>query len=59
MVKHAGFHDAVNQLKQEGRVRFCGIACHGSYFPGNPEDTMENILMCAIEDGRYDLLLVV
>ena len=59
IVKHSGFHDAVNQLKQEGRVRFCGISCHGSYFPGNPEDTMENILMCAIEDGRYDLLLVV
>jgi predicted aldo/keto reductase-like oxidoreductase len=59
MVKHSGFHEAVDQLKQEGRVRFCGIACHGSYFPGNPEDTMENILKCAIDDGRYDLLLVV
>jgi predicted aldo/keto reductase-like oxidoreductase len=59
MVKHSGFHDAVAQLKQEGKVKFCGIACHGSYFPGNPEDTMENILKCAIDDGRYDLLLVV
>jgi len=26
---------------------------------GNPEDTMENILLCAIDDGRFDLLLVV
>lgn len=59
MVKHIGFHETVVQLKQEGKVRFCGVACHGSYFPGNPEDTMENILMCAIEDGRFDLLLVV
>jgi len=59
MVKHQGFHDAFTQLKQEGRVRFCGIACHGSYFPGNPEDTMENILLSAIDDGRFDLLLVV
>ena len=59
MVKHSGFHEAVAQLRQEGKVKFCGISCHGSYFPGNPEDTMENILKCAIDDGRYDLLLVV
>ncbi len=59
MAKHKGFHDAFAQLKQEGKVRFCGIACHGSYFPGNPEDTMENILLCAVDDGRFDLLLVV
>ena len=59
MVKHKEFHEAMTQLKQEGKVKFCGIACHGSYFPGNPEDTMENILLCAIEDGRFDLLLVV
>lgn len=59
MVKDVGFHEAVAQLKQEGRIKFCGVSCHGSYFPGNPEDTMENILMCAIEDGRFDLLLVV
>ncbi|MGC9344214.1 MAG: aldo/keto reductase [Bacteroidales bacterium] len=59
MAKHKGFHDAFAQLKKEGRVKFCGIACHGSYFPGNPEDTMENILLCAIDDGRFDLLLLV
>jgi predicted aldo/keto reductase-like oxidoreductase len=59
MVNHKGFHDAFAQLKKEGKVRFCGIACHGSYFPGNPEDTMENVLLCAIDDGRFDLLLVV
>ena len=59
MVKHKGFHDAYVQLKKEGKARFCGIACHGSYFPGNPEDTMENILLSAIDDGRFDLLLVV
>ena len=59
IVKHSGFHEAVAQLRQEGKVKFCGIACHGSYFPGNPEDTMENILKCAIDDGRFDLLLVV
>ncbi|MDT8402736.1 MAG: aldo/keto reductase, partial [Bacteroidales bacterium] len=59
MAKHKGFHNAFTQLKKEGRVKFCGIACHGSYFPGNPEDTMENILLCAIDDGRFDLLLLV
>jgi predicted aldo/keto reductase-like oxidoreductase len=49
----------VTQLRQEGKVKFCGIACHGSYFLDNPEDTMENILKCTIDDGRFDLLLVV
>ncbi len=59
VVNHKGFHEAFKQLRDEGKVRYCGIACHGSYFPGNPEDTMENILLRAIDDGRFDLLLVV
>ena len=59
MVKDAGFHEAVSQLKQEGKVKFCGVACHGSYFLGDTEDTMENILLCSIDDGRFDLILVV
>jgi predicted aldo/keto reductase-like oxidoreductase len=59
MVKNEMFHDACDQLMQEGRLKHRGISCHGSYFPGNPEDTMQNILLCAIEDGRFDLLLVV
>jgi uncharacterized protein len=59
VVKNKAFHDAIDQLKQEGRVRFCGISSHGSYYPGKPEDSMQNILSCAIDDGRFDLLLVV
>jgi predicted aldo/keto reductase-like oxidoreductase len=59
MVKNEMFHEACDHLMQEGRLKHRGISCHGSYFPGNPEDTMQNILLCAIEDGRFDLLLVV
>jgi predicted aldo/keto reductase-like oxidoreductase len=59
MVKNENWHAACDQLISEGRLKHKGISCHGSYFPGNPEDTMQNILLCAIEDGRYDLLMVV
>ena len=59
MVSHKGLHDAFNQLKSEGRAKYLGIACHGVLSPLEPSETMQNILMRAIEDGRFDLVLVV
>jgi len=56
IVKHEGFHSAVEKLKAEGRVKHAGLSCHG------PEDeegeSMESVLTPAIEDGRFDLLLM-
>jgi len=46
------FHKAFNQLREEGRVKFCGVSCHGSEYPGAAKDNMEKIIWGAIEDGR-------
>jgi len=59
MVRNKEFHAAVDQLKNEGRVRFCGIACHGEAWMDVPKENMEQILMTAIHDGRFDILLLV
>jgi len=58
-VKNEEFHMAIEQLKQEGRVKFCGIACHGSSWSENYEESMEQVLLNALDDSRYDILLLV
>jgi predicted aldo/keto reductase-like oxidoreductase len=57
MVKHAGFHAAVKRLKAAGKLRHGGISCHG---PRRKDDhTMERVLLAAVEDGRFDVMLLV
>ena len=58
VLKAPGFHDAMKELKAEGRVRFVGLSQHGSQWNDAPE-TMEQVLMAAAEDGRFDLALFV
>ena len=57
-LKDEHFHRGMVQLKQEGKVRFIGVANHGSRFQSQGE-TMEEVLVGAVEDGRFDVLLVV
>jgi predicted aldo/keto reductase-like oxidoreductase len=57
LLDHAGFHDAVKELKSQGRLRFCGVSSHG---PRNEDqDSMETVLTAAAEDGQFDLMLLV
>lgn len=57
MLNHEGFHKAMVQLKADGRLRFVGLSSHG---PRNPDgDSMEDVLVTAAEDGRFDLMLLV
>ena len=58
VLKAPGFHDAMKELKAEGRVRFVGLSQHGAQWNEAPE-TMEQVLMAAAEDGRFDLALFV
>jgi len=58
ILKTPGFHEAMTELKAEGRVRFCGLSQHGGQWNDAPE-TMEQVLMAAAEDGRFDLALFV
>ena len=57
-LKDENFHQGMDQLKKEGKVRFVGVANHGSHFQ-NQGATMEEVLVGAVEDGRYDVLLLV
>lgn len=57
-VKDDLYHQAVAELKKQGKVRFSGAGTHGSRTPGRGEP-MDQILLAAVEDGRFDVLLVV
>lgn len=56
-VNHAGYHEAMDRLKAEGRVRFTGVTYHG---PGGPEQpSMVDGLCAAADSGRFDVILAV
>ena len=57
-VKSEIYHKAIEELKKQGKVRFSGISSHGSRMPGQGEP-MENVLLAAVDDGRFDVVLVV
>jgi len=58
-VRNEKFHMAIEQLKQEGRVKYCGVACHGSSWTEDYEESMEQILLNALDDSRHDIVLLV
>jgi len=58
IVKHEGFHEAMRQLKTDGKVRYLGISNHGSQWEEQAE-TMEQVLCGAAADGRFDVMLLV
>ncbi|MFC1500340.1 aldo/keto reductase [Candidatus Zixiibacteriota bacterium] len=49
------FHAATDQLKADGKLKHIGFSCH-SAGRGSP-DSMEDILLSAAANGRFDLLL--
>lgn len=57
-VKSELYHKAVEELKKQGKVRFAGAASHGPRQPGQGEP-METVLTAAVEDGRFDVVLLV
>ena len=57
-LKTEAFHAAIQELKTEGKVRFCGLSNHGSQWRDVPE-TMEKVHLAAAEDGRFDVALLV
>ena len=58
IVKDENFHAAMEQLKKEGRVRHLGISCHGNQWAYDIEEGIGSILKTAIDDGRFDVLLL-
>jgi hypothetical protein len=57
-LKTEGFHEAMRELKAEGRVRFTGTSHHGSFWYRDPGESMEAVLGAAAEDGRFDVFLL-
>ncbi|HUS85914.1 MAG TPA: aldo/keto reductase [Bacteroidales bacterium] len=55
-IRNSYFHAAIKELKKEGKVRFTGVSCHGSSYFDNPDESMEQVLGTAIEDGRFDFV---
>lgn len=57
-VKNEIYHQAIEELKKQGKVRFSGAGSHGPRMPGEGE-SMDTVLLAAIDDGRFDVLLFV
>lgn len=56
---HEGYHEAIQELKAEGKVRFAGLSTHGTEhkLAGPVKDEMDKIILAAAEDGRFDVVL--
>lgn len=55
-LNHNAYHDAIAQLKADGKVKHSGLSCHGPR--GDEDDSMEKVLCAAAEDGRFDVMLL-
>jgi aryl-alcohol dehydrogenase-like predicted oxidoreductase len=58
ILKTEGFHEAMQQLKSEGRLRYVGASHHGSFWFKAPEVPMDKVLLAAADDGRFDVFLM-
>jgi diketogulonate reductase-like aldo/keto reductase len=53
LIKTEGFHEAMKQLKTEGKLRFVGISNHGSNHAQDGEDSMQKVLTAAAMDWTF------
>ncbi|UCE40390.1 MAG: aldo/keto reductase [Candidatus Aminicenantes bacterium] len=58
-VTHEGYHEAIKELRAEGRVKYTGLSNHGIEYrwAGFIKDPMEKVILAAAEDGRFDVVL--
>jgi len=58
-VKHEEYHDAIQELKAEGRVKFSGLSNHGieHRYAGFVKNPMDEVILAAADDGRFDVVL--
>ncbi len=55
-LRNPAFHSAFARLKSDGRVRFAGVSKHEAR--SQEEEPMDDVLVAAAEDGRFDLMLI-
>ncbi len=58
ILKDESYHAAIAQLKEEGRVGYSGVSCHGSAWIEEPEEKIDTVLLNAANDGRFDVFLM-
>lgn len=60
-VKYEPYHELIGELKAEGKVRFSGLSNHGADLSlfGRLDDPMDQVVLAAVEDGRFDIMLFV
>ncbi len=60
-VKYEPYHELIRELKAEGKVRFSGLSNHGADLSlfGPLSDPMDKVVLAAVEDGRFDIVLFV
>ena len=58
-VKHERYHEAIKELKTEGKVKYTGLSNHGieHRYAGFIKDPMDKVILAAAEDGRFDVVL--
>jgi len=58
-VIHEGYHEAIRELKAEGRVKYTGLSNHGIEYrwAGFVKDPMDKVILAAADDGRFDVVL--
>lgn len=60
-VKYEPYHELIGELKAEGKVKYSGLSNHGADLSlfGPLDDPMDQVVMAAAEDGRFDIMLFV
>jgi len=60
-VKYEPYHELIRELRAEGKVRFSGLSNHGAdnSLSGRLDEPMEDVVLAAAEDGRFDIILCV
>ncbi len=56
-VSDATFHRVAARLKADGKIKHLGISSHGPR--GDTGDSLEDVLLAAVEDGRFDVMMLV
>jgi predicted aldo/keto reductase-like oxidoreductase len=58
-VTHEGYHEAIQELRTEGKVKYTGLSNHGIEYrwAGFIKDPMEKVMLAAADDGRFDVVL--
>lgn len=57
-LKTPGFHEAMEQMKKEGKLRFVGVSNHGTNWYKRPKVSMQEILTATANDGRFSVILL-